>query len=110
MPYPQNPPPRRQERRYPPTPYRPHSAATEAYRTAYDLGVKHLGSIPGPDVLRYDAGLRPGTPEQRGYRDGVTAAWIRLQKLKKFGREQAKRDLAERIEEERRRAQDERPY
>lgn len=110
MPYPQNPPPRRQERRYPPTPYRPHSPATAAYRTAYDLGVKHLGSISGPDILRYDAGLRPGTPEQRGYRAGVTAAWIRLQKLERFGREQAKRDLAERIEEERRRAQDERPY
>ncbi|MGH3352295.1 MAG: hypothetical protein ACRDPS_16625 [Nocardioides sp.] len=111
MPYPQNQPAaRRQERRYPPTPYRPHSAATDTYRTAYDLGVKHLGAISGPSVLRYEAGLKPGSPEQRGYRDGVTAAWIRLQKLKKFGREQARRDLVEAIEEGRREAHDERPY
>ncbi|MFI5627580.1 hypothetical protein ACIA03_29255 [Nocardioides sp. NPDC051685] len=115
MPYPQDqnqnqPPARRQERRYPPTPYRPHSAATAAYRTAYDLGVKHLGTISGPSVLRYEAGLRPGSPEQRGYRDGVTAAWVRLQKLEKFGREQARRDALELREEQRRAAHDEPPY
>lgn len=113
MPYPQDPTPAshlRQERRYPPSPYAPHSDDTEAYRTAYDLGVKHLGSISGPDVLRYDAGLVPGSPNQRGYRAGVTAAWIRLQKLEKFGREQARRDLVEAVEERRREAHDERPY
>lgn len=109
LPYPQQ-PPGRPERRYPPTPYRPHSEATRAYRDAYDLGVRHLGSISGPDVLRYDAGLEPGSPAQRGYRDGVTAAWTRLQKLAKFGREQARRDAIELREEQRRSAHDERPY
>lgn len=105
MPYPHH-----HERRYPPTPYPPRSAATEAYRVAYDLGVKHLGTISGPDVLRYDAGLRPGSPDQRGYRDGVTAAWVRLQKLEKFGREQARRDYLELLEERRLAAHDEPPY
>lgn len=105
MPYPYD-----RERRYPPTPYPPHSEATEAYRTAYDLGVKHLGTISGPDVLRYDAGLVPGSPAQRGYRDGVTVAYVRLQKLEKFGREQARRDSLELREEQRRAAHDEPPY
>lgn len=105
MPY-----PHRHERRYPPTPYLPHSEANEAYRAAYDLGRRHLGAISGPDVLRYDAGLATGSPEKRGYRDGVTAAWIRLQKLERFGREQARRDYLEILEENRRAARDERPY
>lgn len=105
MPYPHD-----RERRYPPTPYPPHSEATEAYRTAYDLGMKHLGTISGPDVLRYDAGLAPGLPVQRGYRDGVTVAYVRLQKLEKFGREQARRDLAEAIEARRCSPDDEPPY
>lgn len=105
MPYPHD-----RERRYPPTPYPPRSAATEAYRTAYDLGMKHLGTISGPDVLRYDAGLAPGSPDQRGYRDGVTAAYVRLQKLEKFSREQARWDLAEAIEERRRSPHQEPPY
>lgn len=110
MPYPQEPPARRPERRYPPTPYAPHSEATRAYRDAYDLGVRHLGTISGPDVLRYDAGLRPNSPEQRGYRDGVTRAWLRLQQLEQFGREQARRDYAELLEERHRHAHDEPPY
>ncbi|MET8519771.1 hypothetical protein [Nocardioides sp. NPDC004968] len=108
MPYPQQPP--RREREYPPTPYAPHSEATRAYRDAYDLGQKHLVSVSRDILLRYEDGLAPGSPEQRGYRDGVTAAWIRLQKLEEFGRQQARRDLAEAVEERRRSPHQEPPY
>ncbi|MFJ2755212.1 hypothetical protein ACIO3S_06430 [Nocardioides sp. NPDC087217] len=61
-------------------------------------------------VSRYEAGLRPGSPDQRGYRDGVIAAWRRLQKLEAFGREVARRDYAESREQLRKEAQHDRPY
>lgn len=100
----------RSERRYPPTPYRPHSEATRAYRDSYDLGFRHFTALIWDMVKRYHDGLAAGSPSQRGYEDGVRAAWARAQKLEKFGREQARRDLAEAIEERRRNAHDERPY
>lgn len=108
MPYSEQVP--RREREYPPTPYAPHSEATRAYRDAYDLGRKHLGSISSASLLRYHDGLEPGSPSQRGYEDGVRAAWMRLMKLEEFGRQQARRVLAEAIEERRRSPHQEPPY
>lgn len=75
MPYPQQPP--RREREYPPTPYPPHSEATRAYRAAYDLGLRHFRTLSWDMVSRHEAGLRSGSPEKRGYQDGVIAAWSR---------------------------------
>lgn len=91
-------------------PYPQRSEATRTYRDAHDLGVKHIGTLSGQEVARYQAGLKPGSPDQRGYRDGVTAVWVRLQELEKFGREQAQRDLAEAMEERRCVVQQERHY
>lgn len=69
-----------------------------------------MGVLCGAEVVRYQAGLAPDSPEQRGYRAGVSAAWVRLQKLEKFGREQALRDQDELIAEHRRSAHQEAPY
>lgn len=102
-------PPRR-ERRYPPTPYAPRSAATLAYRDAYDLGWRHYASVPGDMILRHDAGLRADSPEQHGYRDGVTARFVLEEKAERFAREMAKRDRAQLREERRRWGQQEAPY
>lgn len=108
MPYPSQ--PARREREYPPTPYAPRSAETAAYRSSYDLGQRHFGTFSWDIVSRHEAGLRPGSPAQRGYRDGVVAAWRRLQKLEAFGREVARRDSAESRAQLRKESQDDRPY
>ena len=111
MPYPDDSAePRRRERRYGPTPYAPRSEATRAYRDAYDLGMRHFGALDRAGVLRYDAGLTPGSPEQRGYRDGVTAAWRREQKARELDPELVRRERAELVEQRRRWGQSERPY
>lgn len=102
--------PPRPERRYPPTPYGPRTPETRAYRDAYDLGWRHYATVPGSMILRHDAGLRPGSPEQRGYRDGVTARFIREQKAERFAREMGKRERAQLREERRRWGQQEAPY
>lgn len=108
MPNPQQPP--RREREYPPTPYAPHSEATRAYRDAYDLGRRHFRTLGWDMVRRHEAGLTPGSPDQRGYRDGVIAAWSRWEKSKTVDAEIVRRERAERAEQLRRAALEDRPY
>lgn len=108
MPYPQQPPKR--EREYPPTPYAPRSEATRAYRDAYDLGLRHFRTLSWDMVRRHEAGLRAGSPEKRGYRDGVIAAWSRWEKSKIVDPDIARDERAERAEQLRRESQKERPY
>lgn len=107
MPYPQQP---KREREYPPTPYAPHSEATRAYRDAYDLGLRHFRTLSWDMVRRHESGLGPGSPNQRGYRDGVIAAWRHWEKSKVVDPEVIRRERAERIERRRKAAQQERPY
>lgn len=108
MPYPQQPP--RREREYPPTPYAPRSEATRAHRDAYDLGLRHFHTLSWDMVRRHEAGLRPDSPGQRGYRDGVIAAWNRQEKAKIVDPEIVRRERADRAEQMRKDALDERPY
>lgn len=61
-------------------------------------------------VSRHEAGLRPGSPDQHGYRDGVIAAWSRWQKSKTVDPEIVRRERAERAEQLRKEAQKDRPY
>lgn len=108
MPYPPQPP--RREREYPPTPYAPRSEATRAYRDAYDLGLRHFRTLSWDIVSRHEAGLRPGSPDQRGYRDGVIAAWVLLQKARTVDPEIIRQERAERAKQLRQEMRDERPY
>lgn len=68
------------ERRYPPSPYRPHSAETLAYRDSYDLGWRHLGVLAGELILTYEQGLTGAS--RHGYRDGLLARWSYVQRAK----------------------------
>ena len=105
MPYPQ---PR--ERRYPPSPYAPRSAATAAYRDAFDLGKRHYAALDLGAVIRYCNGLRRLTPEWRGYVDGVRAGW-ELEQACLAGERQAQREAyAAQRAQWRREAQAEQPY
>ncbi|MDR7309125.1 hypothetical protein J2S40_000183 [Nocardioides luteus] len=61
-------------------------------------------------VSHYAAGLKPGSPDQRGYRDGVTAAWRRAQKAKAVDPEIIRCERTESAEQRRRVAENDRPY
>lgn len=98
------------ERRYPPTPYAPRSAATQAYRYRWDLGQRHYATIGLAGVIRFCDGLRRLTPEWRGYVDGVRAAWEREQKHRAAEHETRQRMHAAEREQWRREGQAERPY
>lgn len=97
------------ERRYPPSPYPPHSEATAAYRRAYDLGWKHLATLAGTQVLDYEAGLPPG-PEKTGYRDGVRARWAYERRAEVTDPGIVARELAERRSERAAVGRADRPY
>lgn len=105
MPYPDE-----RERRYPATPYAPHSAATAAYRAAYDLARRHYAALGPASVVRYCAELRRLTPEWRGYVDGVRAAWELEQKHRASELEARRRAYAAERERWRRDGQSEAPY
>lgn len=96
------------ERRYPPSPYPPHSADTDAYRTSYDLGWRHLGTLASELILSYEAGLRGAS--RHGYRDGLLARWSYIQRAKRTEPEILRHERELREAERAVAAAEERPY
>lgn len=68
------------ERRYPPSPYPPHSTQTLDYRRHWDLGWQHLGVMAGELILSFEQDLRGAS--RHGYRDGLLARWSYIQRAK----------------------------
>lgn len=96
------------ERRYPPSPYPPHSSATSAYRASYDLGWMHLGTLAGELILSYEAGLHGAS--RHGYRDGLLAKWSYLQRARRTEPEILRHERQLREAARAAAAADERPY
>lgn len=82
----------RRPRRYPPTPYPPHTEATARYRDGWDRGWEFAASRRR--AIAYDADLEPG-PYRHGFRDGATARWAREDRLRADDIAARARDLAE---------------
>lgn len=96
------------ERRYPPSPYRPRSAETLAYRDHWDLGWKHLGTLAGELILSYEAGLRG--PSRHGYRDGLLARYAYIQRAKRTDPEILRQERQMRDAERAAAIAEDRPY
>lgn len=96
------------DRRYPPTPYPPHSPATAAYRDAYDLGWQHYATLRA-QVLDHEKNLEPG-PRKRGYRDGVIARYMYEERMRKSAAKAAALERQRMREEARQAAESEPPY
>lgn len=96
------------ERRYPPSPYRPHSADTIAYRDHWDLGWKHLGTLDSRYILDYESGLRGAS--RHGYRDGLLARWSYIQRAKQTEPEILRQERQMREAERAAAVAEDRPY
>jgi hypothetical protein len=96
------------ERRYPPSPYPPHSARTLEYRTHWDLGWRHLGTMAGELILSFEADLRGAS--RHGYRDGLLARWSYIQRAKQTEPEILRQERQMREVERAAAAAEERPY
>jgi hypothetical protein len=68
------------ERRYPPSPYPPRTAATRSYRDGWDLGWQHMGTMGAGRARGYYDGMTDG-PSKTGYRDGARARWAYERKV-----------------------------
>lgn len=117
------------DRRYPPTPYRPRSRETAAYRDGWDRGwayvrshgvrwaVEHYRTRPEPRDSG-ESGEPGGSwysgPYWHGYRDGVAAQVERQRRIRQaqetWRREHAAELAREEREERRRLGAQERPY
>lgn len=96
------------ERRYPPSPYPPRSGQTLDYRTYWDLGWQHLGTMAGELILSFEADLRG--PSRHGYRDGLLAKWSYLQRARKTDPEILRHERQLREAARAAAAAEERPY
>ncbi|MBC7279218.1 hypothetical protein [Nocardioides sp.] len=96
------------ERRYPPSPYPPHSTATSAYRANWDLGWRHLGVLANELILSFEAGLSGAS--RHGYRDGLIARWRYLERAKQTEPEILRDEAAQRDAARRAAVDADRPY
>lgn len=96
------------ERRYPPSPYPPHSAATLAYRDNWDLGWRHLGVLANELILSYEAGLSGAS--RHGYRDGLLARYAYFQRAEHTEPEILRDEAARREAARRAAVEADRPY
>lgn len=96
------------ERRYPPSPYPPHSSRTLDYRRYWDLGWQHLGVMAGELILSFEADLRGAS--RRGYRDGLRARWSYMQRARRTEPEILRREREELLAARRAAVDADRPY
>lgn len=98
----------KQERRYPPSPYRPHSSETADYRRYWDLGWQHVGVMAGYLILSFEADLRGAS--RHGYRDGIAAKFAYLDRAKQVDPEILRRERQELLAARRAAVEADRPY
>ena len=96
------------ERRYPPSPYPPRSSQTRDYRTHWDRGWQHLGTLAGELILSFEQGLRGAS--RHGYRDGLLARWNYIQRAKRTEPEILRQERQMREAERAAAVAEDRPY